>query len=106
MKKVAKKIGAGGLALDEARLRQLAPHRQIVLIWPKKPRPDGIDDPDRPQPHLGGDAAIPHLVQPAACFFLEGFVKVRLARHGYSVTAAAMLRQKLPARKRICIMKP
>ena len=79
---IAQEIAARGFALDEAGLRQLVLHDEIVVVRPKEPGADGVDDAQRLEPHLGGDAAIAHAEQPAAGFFLQRLVKFGFTGHG------------------------
>jgi len=71
---IAEEISTGGFAFDEANLLNFAGDAEVIVVGAEEARADGVDDAERFEAHFGGDAAIAHLEEPAAGFFLEGFV--------------------------------
>src|SRR6185369_6102441 len=84
---VAKKIAPRCFALDEADLLHLIWRDQVIVPRREYPSADGVNDPQRLEPHLCRYAAIAHAEKPAAAFFLPGFVKIAFAGHGHSFAA-------------------
>jgi hypothetical protein len=91
---VADEVGAGGFAFDETDLGHFARNGEVVVIGAKDAGADGIDNANRLETHLGGDAAVAHAIKPAAGFFFQRFVQFGFAGHGSPLPIAGHGRKK------------